>query len=88
MKKLSADLREENDDLNYFSKDCRFKTLGVSWNPNTEIFTFSSGIASYRNESTKRNLLPVTSKLFDRIGWLSPVFTVPDPMATNMDAWS
>ena len=73
IKQLPPDLREENDDLKLFSEDYRITTLGISWKPNKDIFTFNVDIDSCSKELTKRNLLSITSKLFDPMGWLSPV---------------
>ncbi|XP_049886484.1 uncharacterized protein LOC126380961 [Pectinophora gossypiella] len=51
------------------------KTLGLSWNPRTDQFTFLSVIQT-RDEmrpTTKRTLLSSISKIFDPLGWLSPI---------------
>ncbi|XP_049692380.2 uncharacterized protein LOC126053693 [Helicoverpa armigera] len=52
------------------------KTLGITWNPRTDQFTFHP---TKTNDSraiiTKRLLLSELSKQYDPLGWLSPVTT-------------
>lgn len=50
------------------------KTLGLRWNPQKDSFTFESKIESAKNaKETKRTLLSDISKVFDPLGWLTPV---------------
>lgn len=52
------------------------KTLGLRWNPNEDNFTFQLTInTTSTNTVTKRTLLSEISKIFDPLGWLSPVTT-------------
>lgn len=52
------------------------KTLGISWNPRTDQFTFHiAKTDDLRTVVTKRLLLSELSKLYDPLGWLSPVTT-------------
>ena len=50
----------------------KIKTLGVSWKPNSDHFGFYSNLTIQGNV-TKRQLLSETAKLFDPVGWLSPI---------------
>ncbi|CAG9137905.1 unnamed protein product [Plutella xylostella] len=53
------------------------KTLGLKWNPCTDEFTFEHNINEQAKNAdkqiTKRSLLSDMSKLYDPLGWLSPV---------------
>ncbi|CAG9126303.1 unnamed protein product [Plutella xylostella] len=51
------------------------KTLGLSWNPIQDCFTFQSKIEISSEVVTKRSFLSDLSKIFDPIGWLSPLTT-------------
>lgn len=53
--------------------DDTIKSLGIQWNPNTDKFTFQSSLESSSGKTTKRSILSEVSKLFDPIGWLSPL---------------
>ncbi|XP_063830297.1 uncharacterized protein LOC135079574 [Ostrinia nubilalis] len=51
------------------------KTLGLRWNPSSDTFTFQNKI-DYQDtikKHTKRQLLSDVSKIYDPLGWLSPV---------------
>lgn len=50
------------------------KTLGLTWNPTQDHFTFQCKIGPTAKH-TKRSLLSSISKLFDPLGWLSPIST-------------
>jgi len=49
------------------------KGLGISWLPNEDSFKFQIDNTVMGLPATKRNILTVTSKLFDPLGFLSPV---------------
>lgn len=50
------------------------KTLGITWNPCTDQFTYKRmPLINKRDVNTKRTLLSDISKLYDPLGWLSPV---------------
>lgn len=48
------------------------KTLGISWQPTTDSFTFNSSKSTIPSKWTKRNVLSEISKLFDPLGWMAP----------------
>lgn len=51
------------------------KTLGLRWNPSSDNFVFQSKLDYQKDikDHTKRQLLSDISKLFDPLGWLSPI---------------
>jgi len=49
------------------------KGLGISWLPNEDSFKFQIDNTVMGLPATKGNILTVTSKLFDPLGFLSPV---------------
>ena len=69
---LPVELRENVDIAKLMHEDYKIKTLGISWNPNTDKFYFNTDFAE-RNKLTKRELLSITARLFDPIGWFGPI---------------
>ncbi|KAH8397335.1 hypothetical protein KR215_012189, partial [Drosophila sulfurigaster] len=53
------------------------KTLGVIWLPNEDVFQFRIDDSFMGLKATKRNILSVTSRLFDPLGLLSPLIIKP-----------
>lgn len=51
------------------------KTLGLSWNPELDHFTFSNTALSPERSFTKRKFLSETARIFDPLGLLAP-FTI------------
>ncbi|XP_069363429.1 uncharacterized protein [Maniola hyperantus] len=51
--------------------DTTTKVLGLQWDPNADIFTFS--IKASSRQCTKRNILSQIAKIYDPMGWLSPI---------------
>lgn len=51
------------------------KTLGVTWNPRMDHFTFQLKLNTDDNNKihTKRSLLSDLSKIYDPLGWLAPI---------------
>jgi len=49
------------------------KTLGIVWLPHEDVFIFKLDESFMSVRATKRNILSVTSKLFDSLGLLSPL---------------
>lgn len=59
-----------------FNQSESTKTLGLRWQPYQDQFSFQLNInAKKMNKLTKRELLSDISKIFDPLGWLSPVTT-------------
>lgn len=53
--------------------DDTIKSLGIRWNPCTDQFTFESTLEPTIIATTKRTILSEMSKLFDPLGWVSPL---------------
>ncbi|XP_076661053.1 uncharacterized protein LOC143364799 [Halictus rubicundus] len=72
--RLLSDLSEEQVHPKFFG-DETVKTLGVSWNPHTDSFSYSVNVNN--NEThTKRTILSTIAKIFDPLGLLGPVIVV------------
>ncbi|XP_075990113.1 uncharacterized protein LOC142985752 [Anticarsia gemmatalis] len=57
-----------------FKQDDSMKTLGLGWNPKSDIFTFSWNLKpNSKKILTKRALLSEISQLYDPLGWFSRV---------------
>ncbi|XP_058974711.1 uncharacterized protein LOC131800873 [Musca domestica] len=63
--------REENEVLHIQEDEC-LKTLGLQWNPTMDCFTFNMQIGE-EEKITKRLALSSLAKIFDPLGWLTPV---------------
>ena len=48
------------------------KTLGVTWLPGEDVFTFNANTPEKDFPPTKRNFLKKIAKLFDPVGFLAP----------------
>lgn len=53
--------------------DDTIKSLGIHWDPRKDEFTFQSTLEPSPITTTKRSMLSEISKLFDPLGWLSPI---------------
>ena len=69
---LPTELRETLDQLQLFSEEYKIKTLGICWKPISDTFIFSIDLDDI-SQTTKRTLLPDSSKVFDPISWIAPV---------------
>lgn len=47
--------------------------LGILWNPADDSFTFKLSLPDIALPATKRNILSDISRLFDPLGWVSPI---------------
>ena len=61
------------------------KTLGVMWEANENVFTFSSKLSVVEEKPTKRSVLKKIASLFDPLGFSSP-FTIREKMCMQ-DIW-
>lgn len=65
---------DENENFDFKQMEST-KTLGLTWQPKQDSFAFQSQIELEVGKLTKRSLLSSISKLFDPMGWLSPLST-------------
>ncbi|XP_026331735.1 uncharacterized protein LOC113239082 [Hyposmocoma kahamanoa] len=70
LSELSAD--QINPTTMDFKNANSTKALGLQWSPATDMFTFRP-IDNNKTKTTKRTLLSQISKIFDPLGWLSPL---------------
>lgn len=75
--------REENEVLHIQEDEC-LKTLGLQWNPTMDCFTFNMQIGE-EEKITKRLALSSLAKIFDPLGWLTPV-TITAKLLAFMEA--
>ena len=74
--RLPPEYRVANEEFKFLDETHTIKTLGVVWNPSSDKFTFTvSHLSNDLNEATitKRKVLSDIAKIFDPLGWLSPV---------------
>jgi hypothetical protein len=72
---LPAELRESNTTTT-INMDISVKTLGVHWNTHLDQFQFRiDHVIDPAMKYTKRKILLDISKIFDPLGWLSPVIS-------------
>lgn len=74
--KLLSDLDKSlcNQQTYEFKQSDSTKTLGLAWNPQKDKFIFDSKLEQeVTTKPTKRSLLSDISKLFDPLGWLTPL---------------
>ena len=62
-----------DEDFLKFEESSTTKTLGVRWNAVTDAFTYTVEKIELVSSATKRQILSAVAKLFDPVGWLSPV---------------
>jgi len=60
------------------------KSLGLEWNPFADQFRFNISITSEQNKLTKRIILSDLNKIFDPLGFLSPVLIKGKIFLQNM----
>jgi len=74
---LLSDIPEQDQEIPMFTQATEdqdapsVKVLGVKWIPSTDSFTYN--VTLNQAVFTKRNILSVISRLFDPLGWVSPV---------------
>uniref|UniRef100_A0A1Y1L2W0 Uncharacterized protein n=1 Tax=Photinus pyralis TaxID=7054 RepID=A0A1Y1L2W0_PHOPY len=60
-----------NQSVTQLENDESRRSLGVLWIPQQDVFTFKIEDTNYK--LTKRNILSAVAKIFDPLGWLSPI---------------
>ena len=71
---MPAELKEAPEAYEIHDHTHQIKVLGVHWSPLQDVFHFTvSGEGSFRVVKTKRQMLSDIAKLYDPLGWLSPV---------------
>ncbi|XP_055920880.1 uncharacterized protein LOC129952352 [Eupeodes corollae] len=69
LKSIPEEDRETSVSLTFGSLD-HTKTLGISWFPSTDSFSFQKIVLD--NIVTKRSILSTIARLFDPLGWIAP----------------
>ena len=73
---LPPEYREANESFEFLDTNHTIKTLGVVWNPSHDDFSFKIQQLDQQlddTQMTKRKVLSDIAKIFDPLGWLSPV---------------
>ncbi|KMQ89568.1 hypothetical protein RF55_10788 [Lasius niger] len=67
--------QEQREDISTLSIDANdtIKTLGLEWNPKTDMFQFS--VKQAESVTTKRQILSTISIFFDPLGLVGPILT-------------
>ena len=72
---LPPEYREASEDFQFLNENHTIKTLGIVWSPIKDKFTFT--VTHLKLDLTerlsKRRILSDIAKVFDPLGWLSPV---------------
>ena len=68
LSEFSVDVRAD-----FNSSHSYFGLLGLNWNPTDDYFSFCIIIDQFKNSITKRQVISSIAKLYDPLGWLSPV---------------
>ena len=63
--------REMKSPLSFNEKEC-LKTLGINWSPRDDMFWYVIQV-EYHNVDNKRNMLFDIGKIFNLLGWISPM---------------
>ena len=72
VERLPPDMRG-GDLVNLFEADSTVRTLGITWQPQKDHFKFTCTLPKINPPVTKRQILSEIAKLFDPIGWLTPI---------------
>jgi Pao retrotransposon peptidase/Protein of unknown function (DUF1759)/Family of unknown function (DUF5641)/Integrase zinc binding domain/Putative peptidase (DUF1758) len=90
--KLLADIPDENKitSIIEWTDDNIISTLGLQWNPSKDNFQFSIKQPIPQKTLTKRTVLSELAKLYDPLGWVSPILItakiiMQDMWAENID---
>lgn len=66
-----------------FTKGTHLKTLGIRWQPELDAFTFKFDF-EFDSRHTKRSILSVTARLFDPLGYITPVIMIAKTILKNI----
>lgn len=69
---LPANLRTPEPVL-HIQTDDTINTLGIKWAPSKDVFMYFVNFVAKNTCVTKRNILSITARLFDPMGWLAPI---------------
>lgn len=83
LENLPADFIECNLPLNIQSMD-GVKMLGLLWQPSTDTFGFKIQLSILQTPPTKRQILSEIARLYDPLGWLTPVTVVAKMMLQKL----
>ena len=67
-----------------FGSEQPVKTLGLIWAPSKDEFKFTLPTTLEISRPTKRGVLSVIARLFDPLGWLSPILITPKILMQDM----
>ena len=72
---LPSEYREASEKFQFLNENHTIKTLGIVWSPIKDKFTFTVKHLKLDliERLTKRQILSDIAKVFDPLGWLSPV---------------
>ncbi|XP_076299895.1 uncharacterized protein LOC143218550 [Lasioglossum baleicum] len=71
LENIPSEERESASD-HFLSEDESLKVLGIVWTPSEDVFRFQVDCC-LPEKCTKRSILSIVSKIFDPLGWASPV---------------
>lgn len=75
----------ETDPCLTFDSKTSVKTLGIQWCPTSDVFLYRISITE-RSLNSKRTILSDISKIFDPLGWISPLIIKAKILIQNL--WS
>lgn len=61
------------EDFLDFEESSSTKTLGIRWNAKSDVFYFSIVTFEIKENYTKREVVSITAKIFDPVGFLAPI---------------
>ncbi|XP_051157421.1 uncharacterized protein LOC127279230 [Leptopilina boulardi] len=73
---ISLLTKNENDSHHCLNLGDTTKTLGVYWNPKSDLITYSVSMSKHNLPIIKRTILSLTVQLFDPLGLLGPVILI------------